>query len=328
MGSEIWRVQSEKIGSLEAFQTERDMESFLMNNPAIIGCWDPDASSSIPALIREQVQTLTEKLAKGRMDLVGIARTDNGFELRIFELKAVEITENAVNQLNDYLKGWSVQDSAREKIEKWILELGLEGVNEENVKDIINKPAGILIGPKFSAEASLRAKALKIKGIRLARFRSASFTEYYVIVEDEVGDIVDTSRRNWSWKDLASLGLITEDDYFCIRHENNALRAKPDPNTWDWYKKKVIFDEESVRILTSNELAIRSRANSDHNRWLDKEFSALKKGEGVFLSNAAGLCYLAFGGPAASYWVPNWLWTHEKSGRRLDELVAAYLKGK
>ena len=203
MGSEIWRVQSERIGSLEAFRSERDMESFLMNNPAIVGCWDPDASSSIPALIREQVQTLTEKLAKGRMDLVGIARTDNGYELRIFELKAVEITENAVTQLNDYLKGWNEKDSARDKIEKWILALDLEGVNETNVKEIVNKPKGILVGPKFSLEAGLRAKALKIGGVRLARFRAASSTEYYVIVEDEVGDIVDTSRKNWSWNDLA-----------------------------------------------------------------------------------------------------------------------------
>ena len=327
MGSEIWRVQSEKIGSLEAFKSERDMESFLINNPAIVGCWDPDISSSIPALIREQVSTLTDKFEKGRMDLVGIARneSDDGYELRIFELKAVEITDKAVRQLNEYLKGWENQDSAKKRIEKWILDLQLKEVKAPNIKDIVNKPVGVLVGPKFSPEASAKAKSLKIRGVRLARFKAASSAEYYVIVEDEVGDIVDTSRRNWSWNALASVGLISGTDYFIIRHENDALRAKPDSNAWDFFKKKVVFDDDSTQVLLGKEESIRSRANADHKRWLGKELASIKNGTGVFLSNATGLCYLAFGGPTASYWVPNWWWIHEKSGRRLDELVNTYL---
>jgi len=327
MGSEIWRVQSEKIGTLEAFKSERDMESFLINNPAIVGCWDPDINSSIPALIREQVSTLTDKFEKGRMDLVGIARNESGdgYELRIFELKAVEITDKAVHQLNEYLKGWENQDSAKKRIEKWILDLQLEEVTASNIKDIVNKPVGVLVGPKFSPEASAKAKSLKIRGVRLARFKAASSAEYYVIVEDEVGDIVDTSRRNWSWKALASVGLISGADYFIIRHENDALRAKPDLNAWDFFKKKIVFDDDSTQVLLSKEESIHSRANADHKRWLEKELASIKNGTGVFLSNATGLCYLAFGGPTASYWVPNWWWIHEKSGRRLDELVNTYL---
>lgn len=330
MVSEIWRVKSEKIGPLEAFKSERDMESFLMNNPAIIGCWDPEVNNSIPALIRSQFPTKNKESGGGRMDLVGIAPTDNGYELRIFELKNVEVTVDAVDQLNGYLTRLIGPDSARdrENLEKRILELGLEDVSENDVKDIVKEPIGILVGPKFKAEAILKAKELKIKGVRLARFRSASSTEYYVIVEDEVGDIVDLSRRNWKWKDLYNSNLITKDDYFVIKHENNALRAKPDLNTWDKPKKKIIFDEESARILISSEQSIRSRATTDHDRWLDKEFSALKKGEGIFLSNAAGICYLAFGGPSASYWVPNPLWIHERTDLRLQELVEDYLKRK
>ena len=44
----------------------------------------------------------------------------------------------------------------------------------------------------------------------------------------------------------------------------------------------------------------------------DKE--SLKNIEGIFISNATGLCYLAFGGPAASYWTPTYWWIHEKTG--------------
>jgi len=50
MESEIWRVRTERIGTLESFRSEYDMESFLMNNPAIIGCWDPDAGLTFPTL--------------------------------------------------------------------------------------------------------------------------------------------------------------------------------------------------------------------------------------------------------------------------------------
>jgi len=47
MESSIWSVKSEKIASLETFRTEADMESFLMNNPAVIGCFDQDKGSSL-----------------------------------------------------------------------------------------------------------------------------------------------------------------------------------------------------------------------------------------------------------------------------------------
>ena len=40
--SEIWRVRTKMVGAIEPFHSERDMESFLMNNPAVVGCWDPD----------------------------------------------------------------------------------------------------------------------------------------------------------------------------------------------------------------------------------------------------------------------------------------------
>jgi len=43
MESEIWRLVTERVGTLEPFGSERDMQAFLMNNPAIIGCWDPKA---------------------------------------------------------------------------------------------------------------------------------------------------------------------------------------------------------------------------------------------------------------------------------------------
>ena len=73
MESQIWKVQTEKIGSLEPFKSERDMESFLMNNPAIVGCWDPDSDLALPTLIRQQISTKTARGSAGRIDLAGIS---------------------------------------------------------------------------------------------------------------------------------------------------------------------------------------------------------------------------------------------------------------
>ena len=96
MESEIWRVRSERIGTLESFRSEYDMESFLMNNPANIGCWNTDTDLAFPTLIRQQLHTRKGKGSGGRIDLVGVSIGDNGYELRIFELKASRIDVPAV----------------------------------------------------------------------------------------------------------------------------------------------------------------------------------------------------------------------------------------
>jgi hypothetical protein len=321
MSSEIWRVHTEKVGSLEAFKSERDMESFLLNNSAILGCWDPEAASSVPALMRDQVSTLTDNLGRGRMDLVGIARTEEAFELRIFELKNVEITEPAVVQLDAYIKGWGLQESAKDRVRKWIMSLQLDDVDEADMQKLVDKPVGVLVGPKFSPDAIIKAQSLKIRGVRLARFKSGPRSEYYVIIEDQVGKVIESARRGWSWQLLIQMGLLNKDDSLTICHENNTLRATPDPSTLGWYKKKVIFDPISRATLLEKEKEISAKAIDSKLKWPIKTLESLKNGEGIFLSNATGLCYLAFGGPTGSYWVPNWWWVKEKTGQRLELLV-------
>ena len=58
--SEIWRVRTERMGSIEPFHSERDMESFLMNNPAVVGCWDPQENLRVPSLVRQQMSIRSE----------------------------------------------------------------------------------------------------------------------------------------------------------------------------------------------------------------------------------------------------------------------------
>jgi len=320
MESQIWKVHTEKIGSLESFKSERDMESFLMNNPAIVGCWDPESELALPSLIRHQIGTKTAAGGVGIIDLIGISAGEEIYELRIFELKVGDIDVPAVEQLDSYLKGWGKEESAKSEIKRWILSLGLQGIDEENVDKIVNNPVGILVGRKFLPEAVTKAMQLKIRGIRLARFRAETKSEYFVIVEDQVGRIVEGAKKQWSWNDMIKAGLIEPSDAFSISHKEIKLIAKPDPEYLNYYTKKMIFDEESSKRLLERLPEIKKNAKDYDLRWLDKAIESLKKREGIFISNATGLCYLAFGGPTASYWVPTWWWKHEKSGKSIDDL--------
>jgi len=62
MESEIWQLVTAKIGKLVSFGSERDMQAFLMNNPSIIVCSDPESKDSLPALVKEKVETKDLKM--------------------------------------------------------------------------------------------------------------------------------------------------------------------------------------------------------------------------------------------------------------------------
>lgn len=328
MESQIWRVQTEKIGSLEPFKSERDMESFLMNNPAIVGCWDPDSDLALPTLIRQQISTKTSRGSAGRIDLAGISIGEKDYELRIFELKVTDIDVSAVEQLDNYLKGWEKEESAKSDIRGWILNLGLQGINEKNVNKIIDNPAGVLVGPKFQPEAISRAIQLKIQGIRLARFRAEKKSEYFVIVEDQIGEVVGSSKRQyWSWQKLIDDKIINPSDRFYISYKDNKLFAMPDPKHLNYYWKFLIYDEKSVKSLLKKETEIRKNAEEHKLRWIDKDFKSLKNREGLVITHASALFYFAFGGPYPTcYWTPAGLWKHVKSGKTLNQLVIELIK--
>ncbi|MEA1964420.1 MAG: hypothetical protein U9O41_04735 [Candidatus Aerophobetes bacterium] len=321
MESQIWRVQTEKIGSLEPFKSERDMESFLMNNPAIVGCWNPESNVALPTLIRQQVGTKTGSRGIGRIDLIGISIIESDYELRIFELKAGDIYVAAVEQLDSYLKGWEHKESAKAEIRNWILSLNLEGIVEGNVDKIINRPVGVLVGSRFQPEAISKAMELNIQGIRLARFRSETKSEYFVIVEDQVGKIVETGKRQWSWNDLVRAGLMDPSDDFSISHKGIKLLANADQKYFDYIaSKRVIFKDEAVNIIKKKEKEIKKNAPESEKKWIDIAIESVKIGESLPLTKATGLCFYAFGGPTASFWVPTSWWIHEKSGKSLEQL--------
>jgi len=321
MESQIWRVQTEKIGSLEPFKSERDMESFLMNNPAIVGCWNPESDIPLPTLIRQQLRTKTEKGGEGRIDLIGISTSEKDYELRIFELKAGDIDLAAVEQLDCYLKGWDHEESAKSAIRDWVLGLNLSGIGEKNVDRVINNPVGVLVGSRFQPDAISKAMGLKIQGIRLARFKAETKSEYFVIVEDQVGKIVESGRIQWSWNDLVKAGLMDPSDDFSIFHKGIKLLANADPKFFDYLTtKRVIFKKASVKKILDKVDEIEINAPKSEKKWIEIAIESIKKGESLPLTKATGLCFYALGGPTASFWVPTPWWIHEKSGKSLEQL--------
>lgn len=323
MESQIWKVQTEKIGSLEAFSYERDMESFLMNNPAIVGCWDPDTKIALPTLIRSQICVKSERGEIGRMDLVGLGVIDNAYEFRIFELKVSDINEAAVEQLRWYLENWKKDKNVKEEAKRWILDLKLQEIDENLANELVDKPVGVLVAPKFQPEAISKASELGIQGIRLARFKSEKKSEYFVIVEDQIGEVIGSSKRQyWSWQKLSDAKVIRSSDKFSISHKETKLFAEPDLKYLDYYWKFLIYDEKSVESLLKKEIEIRKNAEEHKWKWIDKDFKALKNGEGLVITHASALFYFAFGGPYPTcYWTPTGLWKHVKSGKTLDQLV-------
>jgi len=330
--SEIWRVLSEKIGHIEGFASERDMESFLMNNPSVIGCSVTDAQSNQP-LVRAQVIIKSDQGGSGKIDIIGLApREDNGFELRIFELKNGEINVAAVEQLTYYLKNWQPNSTARQQVREWALRLGLKGVDETTIDDILDQPIGVLIGTNFQAEAIRAALDSdfkhQIRGLRLARFRGTSKSEYYVIAEDQIGTI-RAKKKLWSWGALIKAGLIDKDDTFILKE--TGLIARPDTERLDYNWIMLIFDEPSTQLLLSKEEEILAKAKAQSDayvkRWVPRALDALRNRKSVAITPATGLSFFAFGSPV-SYWVPTDYWFHQKSGKSLSELKGSLFKKK
>lgn len=325
MASEIWKVTSEKVGTLEPFKSEYDMEAFLMNNPVIIGCWKPEVGGKYPTLIRQQTQIIKKTKESGRIDLIGLKISinekdyNNYYTLLIFELKKGDIDIPSVGQLQDYLEGWNNNDSAKANIKEWILSLATDRIEKAELEDaiddkVLDKPTGVLVGYNFLPEAIKRASELKMNGIRLARFRAISTSDYFVIVEDQIGEIVNEAKRiNLGWKDFINAGLIKQDDVLSLSKGEIEIIAKPDIESA--YPKNLFFDKASISKLLANEKKI----PKDSKKFWDIHINSVKEGKSIKITHATQLVYYAFGFPT-SYWTPGGYWKLKRTGETLDTL--------
>jgi hypothetical protein len=95
----------------------------------------------------------------------------------------------------------------------------------------------------------------------LARFRSEIKSEYFVIVEDQVGKIVESGRKQtWSWGDLIGKNIIDPTDVFYISHGGVKLFSQPDTKYLETTTKRILFDEASAAKILEKEAEIKNNA--------------------------------------------------------------------
>lgn len=313
--SSIWKIETNEIASLEAFASEYQMEAFLMNNPALLGCGGEEEEGA-PFLL-QQIST-RRKGDAGRIDLIGLTVDEGKPTLKIFELKNHEVTSADIGQLQEYLSNWDQQGSGKELVRQTLLS---EGFEKAEVEPILTSPKGVSVGSRFDAEAIIAARRADFEAIRLARFRARP-NEYYVVVEDVVGKPT-SSRRSFSWREDG----LSEKDLVYIEFPGSELRLRARPNAQKLNSrsgKEIIFEPESIQQLVTHRESIFEFVQKEwpnDTEWVEQKIAKLGEGQAVplALTTATGLAsFLA--AKKITYWTPSWYWIVERTGQRITDV--------
>ena len=153
--SELFRYSIERLTESTSFNSEHQMESFLFNNPRIIGAIGEEIENTeLPAIIR-QFPTIKGRGSKGIVDLMALTSdSESNLILKLIELKLSAI-ENDFYQLKDYLDGLTETNPYKEKVLEFIKKFG--GVeNQEDLKDIYQSAQGVFISCEIEPELIMK----------------------------------------------------------------------------------------------------------------------------------------------------------------------------
>jgi len=318
---EIWKIESHRVGRLEAFRSEYQMEAFLMNNPGLIGCGALEEEEEQPLRLRQQVSTKKGTGIAGRIDLIGLAADDTGAQaFKIFELKNGKADKAAVEQLNNYLTGWRSDNDALHEAKRFLLQF----VAEEKADQLLKSPQGVLIAPEFDPEAITEASSLKIDAVRLTRFRAPS-NGYYVIIENVVGHAAKPMKYSW-----ADLGIAPGDR---LRFEAGAesLVARPDPaGIENRSSKGLIFEKTSAEALLQRkreliDFAKRSAGEKEARRvemYIEQIEAKPQAPIPISYATELGFFYCKITG-AGYFTNPSQYWRVERTGRTIADMGGA-----
>ena len=218
-------------------------------------------------------------------------------------------------------KGWG--EKAQGELKSWLREF----VDEKRAVSLLASPRGVLIAPSFEPDAVADAgRSPRIACVRLSRFRAPS-NDYYVIIENIVGEAVKRTRRFFSW---AQIGLTPEDWVSFTGKDPQSLRARPDPaglNRRD--RKDVILDDACARALLIRRQKVidyaRKRLPSEEGRvtrMLDQ--LAANTSFPLALSYATELAFFDREIPGSGYYsYPGQYWRVERTGKTIGEIEAA-----
>jgi len=147
----LFRYNIDKIASATKFRSEHQMESFLYNNPEIIGILKDDSGEKVDSAIIQQFSTQKGEGGKGRIDLIALnSDEDLNIVLKIIELKKKVVKEDFL-QLKGYLEGLNKENPWKAELVQFIKENG--GIDDDNIiEKIYNDARGVFIAGDFEPE--------------------------------------------------------------------------------------------------------------------------------------------------------------------------------
>ncbi len=203
--STIWKTEIKHLGGSTDFNSEYEMETFLMLNPEIVDCGGGDDEYYS---LWQQIQIEKKYKKNGRIDLIGIGEKESeegsGEKvLKIFELKNGEIDKNAIDQLKGYMEAIKDKKGAASSKIKDVLK-GRSTYTDKEIDVLIESAEGVLVGTSFKYDKVNIGviEEEKFKVIKIMRFAGES-GDQYIILEDVVGNTVKRGQvKKFSWEEL------------------------------------------------------------------------------------------------------------------------------
>lgn len=222
--SDLFRYDIKKLSSSKIFDSEHQMESFIYNNPRILGQLLDEEGNSISSAVIQQVFTQKDGERKGRIDLMAlVSKADGSPLLKIIELKPDAKKEDFA-QLKAYLIGLNDNNKSKEKFIEFIKEESK--IEDDDIAlNCYKNPLGIFIVSNFESDLITIIndwnKKININPpidlYKLLQFKTKEST--YVVLDK----ILETSlrtrkkRADFSWTDFANhFDEINIEDIFFI----------------------------------------------------------------------------------------------------------------
>lgn len=252
--SELFRYNVEKLSNSDDFKNEHQMESFLYNNPNILGEFLDEKGNYLDPAVIQQFYTQKGKGREGRIDLMALASNIDGTPvLKIIELKVSALKED-FKQLKDYLEGLNDKNKHKKEIINFILDEG-KIEDDDIAENCYNNPIGIFIVSNFDLELLIAIndwnKNVSNSPIDLYKLLLFKTTESTYVVLDkivEVASVKKIKRVAPSWVDFATMfDDIKIGNVFYIKTEftnGDNIEFKITDQ-----KKLVILTPETIKLM-------------------------------------------------------------------------------
>ena len=227
------------------------MESFLYNNPEIIGILKDASGEKVDDAIIQQFPTQKGEGGKGRIDLIALnSDKDLNIVLKIIELKKKAVKEDFL-QLKGYLEGLKKDNPWKAELEQFIKENG--GIDDNNIiKNIYNDARGIFIAgePELLFEIYNWNKNKQNNLIELFKLLQFKTKDSNFILLDKIIEqpTSKTRKRNFTWNEMVNqFNELNIGDIFYIKKQY----TNEDPIEFNITESKlfVTLTNESIKLM-------------------------------------------------------------------------------